>query len=124
MKLRQRIQFALRASGMSQAELARACGIDKGNLSRFLSGRGESSMISVTKLERVLDHLGLSLNYEYGSAIDQPGWLTQVNLSYALLRGKIKGVPDEDLHRILVARFQPIHERSFILKKIARSYAI
>ena len=109
---------------MSQAELARACGIDKGNLSRFLSGRGESAMISVTKLERVLDHLGLSLKYESASPTDQPAWMTQVNLAYALFRGKIKGVPDEDLHRILVARFQPIHERSFILKKIGRSYAV
>lgn len=81
-------------------------------------------MISVTKLERVLDHLGLAVKYGYESAIDQPAWIPQVNLAYALLRGKIKGVPDEDLHQILVARFQPIHERSFILKKFARSYAI
>lgn len=81
-------------------------------------------MISVTKLERILDHLGLSLKYEYESPIDQPGWMTQVNLAYALLRGRIKRVPDEDLHRILVARFQPFHERSFILKKLGRSFAI
>src|SRR5688500_4145531 len=108
MKLRQRIQAALRASGMSQAELARACGSDKGNRSRLLSGRGQSPMISVTKLERVLDHLGLALKYESELPTDQPAWMTEVNLAYALFRGKIKGVPDEDLHRILVARFQPI----------------
>jgi transcriptional regulator with XRE-family HTH domain len=122
MKLHKSIQIALRSSRMSQAELARACGIDKGNLSRFLSGRGESAMISVAKLERVLDHLGLAVTYELPA--DLPWWMIQVRLSYALLRGKIKGVPNEDLHQILVSRFQPIHERSFILKRIARSYAL
>jgi transcriptional regulator with XRE-family HTH domain len=109
---------------MSQAELARAYGIDQGNLSKFLSGRGASAMISVAKLERVLDCLGLALKREHESAVDQPAWMTQVNISFALLRGKIKGVPDEDLHQILVSRFQPIHARAFILKKFGRSYAL
>jgi transcriptional regulator with XRE-family HTH domain len=107
---------------MSQAELARACGIDQGNLSKFLAGRGASAMISVAKLELVLDCLGLALKRE--SAVDQPAWMTQVHISFALLRGQINGVPDEDLHQILVSRFQPIHERAFILKKFGRSYAL
>jgi transcriptional regulator with XRE-family HTH domain len=64
MQLRQTIRTALRASGMSQADLARACGIDKGNLSKFLSARGESAMISVSKLERIMDCLGLALAHK------------------------------------------------------------
>jgi hypothetical protein len=50
--------------------------------------------------------------------------MTQVDLHYELLRGKIKGVDDGDLHQILVSRFQPVHERAFILKTLGRSYAL
>jgi transcriptional regulator with XRE-family HTH domain len=124
MQLRQTIRTALRASGMSQDDLARACGIDKGNLSKFLSTRGESGMISVSKLERIMDCLGLALAQRRESAVDRPEWMTQVDLHYELLRGKIKGVDDGDLHQILVSRFQPVHERAFILKKFGRSYAL
>lgn len=58
-----RIKSAMKMRGMSAAELSRRCGLDKGLISRYLSGQGNPKL---TSLKLISDALGISMAWLLG----------------------------------------------------------
>lgn len=54
-KIKNRLQKALIARGMTPAELAQKSGINKGNISRYLSGKVEPKQSSIFAMAKALD---------------------------------------------------------------------
>lgn len=54
-KIKNRLQKALITRGITPAELAQKSGINKGNISRYLSGKVEPKQSSIFAMAKVLD---------------------------------------------------------------------
>ena len=52
------LRKAIRDSGLSQYAIWKACGIDKGNMSRFMKGQGG---LSLEMLDRVANLIGMTV---------------------------------------------------------------
>ena len=68
----ERLQEAMSAADMKQADLVRVTGVDKGALSSYLSGKYEPKMETVAKLAQALGVSEMWLNgYDVPSGLDQ-----------------------------------------------------
>ena len=118
--LRQALVDALEKSGKSLSQVAAECGVDKGNLSRFLNGKGRSALIGVSRLEKLIDGLGVSvIPPKYPPHLS---WLYELDRWYEILRGSVRGVSDEDLHQILIHVIKPVEQRLHFLRKNGPGY--
>lgn len=103
-------------SGKSLSQVAAECGVDKGNLSRFLNGKSRSALIGVSRLERILDRLGVSVvPPKYPPHLQ---WLNEVDRWYEILRGSVRGVSDEELRQILSYVIRPVELRIHFVRKL------
>ena len=62
-----RIKDSMKMRGMTAAELSRRCGLDKGLISRYLSGKGNPKVASI---KRISDALGVSAAWVLGYTLD------------------------------------------------------
>lgn len=70
MELRDRIAVAMKAAGMSQADLCRATNMGSSKISQLLKGKVEDPRLSTAI--KVADALGVSLDYLAGRASPPP----------------------------------------------------
>ena len=65
---RDQLRQAIRDSGQSQLGISRATGVQQAILSKFLSG---SRGLSITSIEKLVEHLGLELHPRILAAKDE-----------------------------------------------------
>lgn len=114
------INEAMRQSGLSMSAAAKRCGIDKSNLSKFLRGKSRQALISVGKLEKLLEALDVKIVPPEQSA--KKPWVEQAEALFPILKAKLKDIEPQSLHQILLAMHRPMEERHFLLKKRGSSY--
>ena len=113
--LRDVLARAFLVSGKSLSAVARECGIDKGNLSRFLRKKGRSPQVGLRKIDRLLKALRVEVAApKYPPAL---GWLAEVDAQYPALRRRLADVDPHDLHMILTHIHRPVSQRRFLLRR-------
>lgn len=121
-QIRRAVAEAIERSGKSLSQVAAECGVDKGNLSRFLNGRGRSALIGVSRLEKIIDRLGISVvPPKYPPHLQ---WLNEVDRWYERLRGSVRGVSDQDLRQILIYVVRPAGQRIHFVRKVGSGYVL
>jgi transcriptional regulator with XRE-family HTH domain len=113
--IRQKIRTEIHAKALTLTQVAHASQVDKGNLSRFLKGRGT---LSLRNVEKVLKQLSLVVERK---PYDEE-WLNRVDFWFDKLRASMRDMSADDLHLILLSYFRPPQHKRFLLKKRGSTY--